>query len=253
MTQNLPVNLVFGGHSPIGIEISRALSKYGRTIHVSRSIDQVLATAFQGLDIECLELQKFKPEYIDRIHETLKSVRVKNVVFSHRVNLSENPSMSDFLTVEVFFPYEIIDFLVQNQLLVADSNIIFMTSPAAQQVLDDQPIGYHLSKASINQLVRYLSIKIGATTKVNAVAPGSFVLKKRNEEYFKRNHLYTSAISEFIPTGSIPRIEDLVAVIQFLISEKNKIINGQVIDLSGGYLNLETSHIFRKLFHMKNS
>lgn len=253
MSQKPPVNLVFGGHSPIGIGISKSLCQSHRTIHVTRSIDPDLRSKFQGSGVEFLQWREFSSKSLETKRDFLEKLNVKNLIFAHRLDGKHEPKISDFLTVEVIFPYEIINFLVENDLFVEDSNIVFITSPAAQYVLEDQPLGYHISKASVNQIVRYFAGRIGTKTKVNGVAPGSFVLKERNREFFKVNKDYSKAIRNFIPTGHIPEIEDIVAVIQFIASEENKIINGQILDLSGGYLNLEPSHIFRKLFNHNNS
>ena len=244
------VNLIFGGHSPLGMEISRSLSTRGRTIHVSRSIDSNLTDYFQGLSTEFLAWESLTYDSIKAKQEILKSFKLKNLIFSLRNNSVEKTSILDFLNIDVIFPSELIDFFIEHELFEPQSNIIFVSSPAANRVLDDQPLGYHISKAGLNQLVRYLANSMGPNTKVNAIAPGSFVIKPRNRDFFDSNSTYTTAIQNFVPTGIIPEVEFLVSVIHFLISSENKVIDGQIIDLSGGYLNLEPSHVFRKSLNL---
>jgi 3-oxoacyl-[acyl-carrier protein] reductase len=96
-------------------------------------------------------------------------------------------------------------------------------------------------------MTRFFACSLAPQTKVNAIAPGSFVLKDRNENYYETNSLLKRSIENFLPLGKMPTVDDIALIVGFLVSEKNKILNGQILDLSGGYLGLEPSQVFSKL------
>ena len=62
--------------------------------------------------------------------------------------------------VEVLSPYVIAELFCKLK-SKKDRKLLFFTSPAAEYIVDDQPFGYHASKAAVNQLIRYLSVKFG--------------------------------------------------------------------------------------------
>jgi len=173
----------------------------------------------------------------------LGKAKVSNLVFAHRYrgNPLETTEIEQFI-VEVYFPYLTIMKLYENSQFNETASILFVTSPAARYVVPDQSVMYHLSKASINQLVRILSVKLSPRIKINAISPGSYVLKPRNEEFYSASTSRGKLIREFLPLAEIPSVEDVALLAKFLL-KNNLLLNGTILDLSGGYLNKEVSHV----------
>jgi enoyl-[acyl-carrier-protein] reductase (NADH) len=241
--------LVFGGHSPIAISISRQLSVEGPVIHVSRSVDQDLIDHFSDLkNVSLVNWGSFSVNDIEAKLNFLEEIKVHSLVFSHRYRSNEVDSKDlDQFVVEVYFPYRLVMNLMESGKFADKASILFVTSPAARYVVTDQPVMYHLTKASVNQLVRHLSLDLSPSVKVNAISPGSYVLKKRNLDFFSESTPRGKMIREFLPSGDIPSVEGIACLVKFLLSEENTVINGQILDLSGGYLNIEVSQLFNSL------
>jgi NAD(P)-dependent dehydrogenase (short-subunit alcohol dehydrogenase family) len=248
MTVHQETSLVFGGHSPIAIAISKQLSLTTYVKHFSRKVDIGLKRDLpESTSFSLTSWGAFKHILDRRQKSILLSSKCTNLIFSHKYISKQVDPLEQF-SVEVLFPIAIIEFLITNELFNEDSNIIFLTSPASNFIVDDQSLNYHISKAGINQVTKYFGAKLGARSKVNAISPGSFVMKNRNRDFFKNNQVFKLAIEEFLPLKKITDVEDIALLVEFLVSKQNKVINGQIIDVSGGYLNFEPSHIFRKSY-----
>lgn len=239
-------SLVFGGHSPIAIAISREIALECPVVHISRKVDPELCENFFDFqNVDFFEWKKFLSQDISEQLGFLGNAKVSNLVFAHRYREDSDTSTElEQFVVEVYFPYLTIMRLYENSQFSENASILFVTSPAAQYVVSDQSVMYHLSKASINQLVKILSIELSPKIKVNAISPGSYVLKPRNIEYYSATTSRGKRIREFLPLAEIPSVEDIALISKFLLSKSNSILNGQIIDLSGGYLNKEVSQVF---------
>lgn len=247
MNEKISVNLtkkkcvVFGGHSPIAIEISKLLSTSHTVFHFSRKIDKNLRLAFD--DFEDVELREFKSNDSIKLidHSCLISEPINTLIFAFKSDLRNHSNELSNYGTNVLFPYYYIRHLLEHKLFEQSASVIFFSSPAAELVLKDQPLIYHLIKSSINQLVRYLSVYYGEQLRVNAISPGSFVLKNRNKQFYSEKSKMGKKIRNFLPTKVIPTDKDIAHVVNFLASEEGKIFNGQNLKLNGGYLNLEIS------------
>jgi NAD(P)-dependent dehydrogenase (short-subunit alcohol dehydrogenase family) len=239
-------SLVFGGHSPIAIAISREIALECPVVHISRNVNlELRENFFDFQNVDFFEWTKFLlPDISERLG-FLGNAKVSNLVFAHRYRKDPDTSTElEQFVVEVYFPYLIIMCLYENAQFSENASILFVTSPAAQYVVSDQSVMYHLSKASINQLVKFLSIELSPKVKVNAISPGGYVLKPRNKEYYSSATSRGKRIRDFLPLAEIPSVEDVALISKFLLSKSNSILNGQIIDLSGGYLNKEVSQVF---------
>lgn len=126
---------------------------------------------------------------------------LQGVIFSQRVRTIEqndiwdeeiNCSLSDTkLIIESRIPKEI--------------PIIVMSSIAAERIVTEQPISYHVVKAGLNQMVRYYAFQ---GYRINAIAP---------------SHLSDEEIKE-----------STLDLIEFLLSDKAKALTGQCITIDKG-------------------
>lgn len=237
---DLKVSVVFGGHSPIAIEISKILSSTSKVIHFTRKADDELKNAFKDFKfVQVKEFNNYENSFID--NSTLVNEPVNSIIFAiksdSRVKVDE---ISSFKT-EVLFPYYYIKQLVDYRMFKKPASVVFLSSPAADLVLKDQPLIYHLVKSSINQLVRYLSVNYGDFLRINSISPGSFVIKDRNKDYFSEQTDTGKKIREFLPTKVIPTVKDIAQIVNFLVSEEGRILNGENLKLDSGYLNIEIS------------
>jgi NAD(P)-dependent dehydrogenase (short-subunit alcohol dehydrogenase family) len=97
---------------------------------------------------------------------------------------------------------------------------------------------YHVSKAGLNHLTRWLAVRFGSEgIRVNAVSPG---LLDRDEGPKLSDNLEDLAlVKEVVPLRRPAKSKEIAQVVVFLCSEKSSYITGQIITVDGG-LNLKT-------------
>lgn len=245
--------IVFGGHSPIGIAVTKTLSEKNLVVHVTRSNDEFLREQFDTFPNVVIEHWDTFSNYVESPDSELpkffsQDERVTNLVFSQRFR-TQGFWIQEGMFVEVFFPIKLIEKMRLQNAFSCPANIIFLTSPAANLLLKDQPLGYHISKAALNQVIRFFANNLAPNVKVNGIAPGSYVLKDRNSEYFKSNEQLKKALREHLAVWKVPDVNAIAKLVKFLVSDENLVINGQIIDLSGGYLNIEPSQLLNNILN----
>ena len=237
--------LIFGGNSPIAIAISQSLAKVDQVWHVTRKNNESIQNHFNGMDVKILELDLISVEnFIGDFSPILEKENFDGIVFAHRYR-GDLDNHHERYQVEVLSPYVIAE-LFCNIKSKKNRRLLFFTSPAAEYILDDQPFGYHASKAAVNQLIRYLSVKFGQLGVVtNGIAPGSYIYKERAKDFWNENSNYLEEVKNLIPVKRIGIIEDIVQITRFLLRDSTDFINGIIINSDGGLRNLDSSTIIR--------
>lgn len=244
--------LIFGGSSPIAIAISQNLATVDQVWHVTRKNNKSIQENFNGMAVDILELDLNSPgNFMGDFTLMLEKENFDGIVFAHRYR-GDLDNHHERYQVEVLSPYVIAE-LFCNLKSKKDRKLVFFTSPAAEQIVDDQPFGYHASKAAVNQLIRYLSVKFGQSGVVtNGIAPGSYIYKERAKDFWNRDYDYLQEVKNLIPVKRIGAIEDVVNTTRFFLKESTNFINGIVINADGGLRNLETSTIIRNQYNNKS-
>jgi NAD(P)-dependent dehydrogenase (short-subunit alcohol dehydrogenase family) len=228
--------LIFGGNSPIAIAISQSLAKVDQVWHVTRKNNESIQNHFNGMDVKILELDlNSVGNFMNAFSLILEKENFDGIVFAHRYR-GDLENHHERYQVEVFC----------NIKSKKDRKLLFFTSPAAEYILGDQPFGYHASKAAVNQLIRYLSVKFGQLGVVtNGIAPGSYIYKERAKDFWNENSNYLEEVKNLIPVKRIGVIEDIVQIANFLLKDSTNFINGIIINSDGGLRNLDSSTIIR--------
>lgn len=128
------------------------------------------------------------------------------------------------------------------------ASVVNISSVTARRVgLDGCSWPYHVSKAGLEQLTRYLACRLGADNiRVNAVAPG---LIDRNEG-MKISEIpgNSKIIDSIVPLKRAASAEEIANVVSFLISNESSYITGEVITVDGGLELLEGMSAALKLY-----
>ena len=238
--------LVTGGHSQIAIDISIELSLNFDVIHISRNPDETLSENFiSHPNVEIWQLDLLDESAIERavfriVKESNREIAA--IVFAHR---SREIDFSSAVKLELESPLRLIDEIIKYQSETQLKSVIFFSSPASEKILADQELAYHLTKTCISQAVRYLSIKFASLgIRVNGISPGSFVKKKRSEDFYLTHADYLRQVLEFIPEHELVSTKNIGYLACFLASPVSAGINGQIIRIDGGYSNMEESSYF---------
>lgn len=91
----------------------------------------------------------------------------------------------------------------------------------------DKDIAYGVSKAGVIQLTRHLSVHYAPNFRFNTIVLGG--IKNLQSSTFVAN--YTNKV----PLGRMANTEDLIGLVDFLISESSSYFTGSVFTMDGGF------------------
>lgn len=113
-------------------------------------------------------------------------------------------------------------------MLKAKRGRIVVVSSTSGQIGQAGQVNYSASKAGLIGAAKALAREVGKKNiLVNVVAPG-FIETEMTEKFPKEQ------ILPLIPVNRLGRVEDVAAVVNFLCTEKDMYIHGQVISINGG-------------------
>src|SRR5207247_10620314 len=92
---------------------------------------------------------------------------------------------------------------------------------------------YNITKAGVIILTRQLARELGGNVRVNAVAPG--LIKTRFAEALWGNQEILDRVLAQNPMGRIGVPEEVAAAVLFLASDAAGYVNGEVLDVAGGW------------------
>ncbi|MEM7657494.1 MAG: SDR family oxidoreductase, partial [Bacteroidota bacterium] len=109
-------------------------------------------------------------------------------------------------------------------ILLMSSNVANLAYPSLT--------AYSMTKAGLQMLAKSLALELAPhRIRVNSVAPGATVTPRT----LRDDPNYVENWSPLVPTGEVTQQEDIVAAVQFLISDVAKQINGQTLTVDGGW------------------
>lgn len=112
--------------------------------------------------------------------------------------------------------------------------VVNISSAVATSVaLDQCSWPYHVSKAGLNHLTRWLAARLGQQSiRVNAVAPG--LVNRENGPQLTDNPTHLAVIKNIVPLGRAGRAADVAKAVVFLCSDQSAYMTGQVLVVDGG-------------------
>ena len=238
--------LVYGGRSPIALEICKQLAGAGHEVHlVTRVRDETIVAL--AAENGCINVHECNLEdSVKSIELTLKIDSqvggLDAVAFSHRYRSDVSAPLKQY-SVEVYTPYEILKSLATHE-RGKQCAVVFLTSPAAHSVVGDQDFQYHASKAALSQLVRFGSVRFASQNmRVNGLSPGSFIFKQRAAEFYAKNPQIVDRANKLIPLSRMGTIGEIASVAHFLLSKQSSYLNGQILEVDGGLSTLDPASL----------
>lgn len=99
--------------------------------------------------------------------------------------------------------------------------------------LDQCSWPYHVSKAGLDQLTRWLAVRLGRQgIRVNAIAPG--LVDRDTGQKLTDTPQNSAVIKEIVPLGRAGSSHDVAQAVVFLSSKQSAYITGQVLVVDGG-------------------
>ncbi len=115
-----------------------------------------------------------------------------------------------------------------------DRAVGIVSSVYADSVGSSQPVGYHVVKAGLNQMVRYYAWELGRRgIRANAAMPLTYIKPESRAFYASKPDLQ-ALYDRFVPLRRLGEADDSANLLDFLCSEKASFINGQCIFVDGG-------------------
>lgn len=172
--------------------------------------------------------------------------KLTNLVFFQRFR-GDNDQWAGELETTLTATKNVIEGLVDSFIENGDKSIVVVGSVAAQFILDEQPVGYHVAKAGLHQMVRYYALTLGHRgIRVNSVSPATF-LKEESKDFYLLNSELSDLYSSINPLGRMGTTQDIANVIAFLCSSRASFITGQNLIVDGGASLRAPESLARKL------
>lgn len=128
-------------------------------------------------------------------------------------------------------------------------SVVAIGSVGGHLIAGEQPVGYHVGKAGLIQLVRFYAVALGPRgIRVNLVSPGT-VVKEESRAFYAKSRKLQTLYKRLIPLGRMGRAEEVAQAAEFLRGPKSSFITGQNIVVDGGLSLLWQESLARALTH----
>ncbi|RJQ13964.1 MAG: 3-oxoacyl-ACP reductase FabG [Nitrospiraceae bacterium] len=232
--------LITGGSRGIGRAIALRLAKSGFDIWLAYKSNheaaQKVKSEIEGMSAGC-ELVPFDVSNYDETEAALAS-RVENFapdVLVYNSGIARDNLMvwmtreewDSVLSTNLDGFYNVTRAVLFSMLRAKKGRIVIVSSTSGQIGQAGQ-VNYSASKAGLIGAARALAREVGKKNiLVNVVAPG-FI------ETEMTKHLPKEQVLPLIPVNRIGTPDDVASVVDFLCTEKNMYVHGQVIGINGG-------------------
>lgn len=235
--------LITGGSSGIGGALCLHLRRLGaRVLAVYRTSHHMKKIHAQDPSIEFLRGDLSDPHDIKRIVEKIFEktkvldgfVHCAGEIFAEPFKSFRKYEFQRMFAVNVESAFVILKETLP--LFKNGGSVVFVSSIDAFFGEEQPSSGYAATKGAINSLTISLSCELGKMNiRVNAVAPG-LVRTPMTEDFFKEDFKESrEAFMKRVPLGRAGTPEDVVNLIEFLLSERSSYITGDIIFIDGGY------------------
>jgi len=158
---------------------------------------------------------------------------VRYLVFSQRYRGTGDPWAGEMETT-VNATRRVIEAAAAHLATDGDRAITAVGSVYGTFVGDGQPVGYHVAKAALEQLIRHYAFAWGPHgVRANVVAPCTY-LKDESRGHLEANERLMDLFGKLVPLGRIGTADDTAEVIAWLSSAKAAYVTGQTITVDGG-------------------
>ena len=228
------VSIIVGGSKGIGRAIYLNLKKKNKKVFVvsrsKKSNDHISVDLSKKYEIQSAIKSKIASKY-----------KVKNLIFCQRYR---GEDLEGHFETALFSSHCFIEAIKKN--LAKNCSVVFINSIASQFIVSEQNLGYHLSKAALENFVKYNAVEYGKKrVRFNSISPGT-VIKPESENFFKKSKKYSVVSKKVIPLQRLCKVDDIINLTNFLCSDKSSYITGQNIVLDGGLSVIGQETVARK-------
>jgi len=247
-----PIAIVTGGSRGIGRNTVLSLAKRGVDSIFTYRANQAEAETVVGLAAEAgakavaLQLDTGEASsfdgFVDRTRQALAGLGATR--FDYLVNNAGTSSAQGFTTgteaeLDALFAVHFKGVFLLSQKLLPLINdggrIVNVSSALAQRAMPNRAI-YGSMKAAVETLTKYMALELAPRRiAVNVVAPGA-VATDFSGGVVRDNPEVNKLVASHTLLGRAATADDIGPMIASLLSEDNRWINGQRIEVSGGFM-----------------
>jgi len=226
--------MIIGGTKGIGRELTLSLSSQD-DITISVISRQTPKDKQKVAGASYFELDLSKRDTIPGIcNEVVRlNGKITNIVFAQR-HRDTGDLWDNEIEVMLSATRCIIDSCHKSFLPNNDNSIVIVSSLVSTFVAGNQPISYHLTRAALDQMVRYYAVFLGKSgIRVNGVASCT-ILKEENKKFMLKDKNRLKIQKRITPLGRVGTAKEVCSVIKFLMSSDASFVTGQIIVADGG-------------------
>jgi NAD(P)-dependent dehydrogenase (short-subunit alcohol dehydrogenase family) len=247
-----PHSLIIGGTRGIGREVVENFARQGHKISVvARKLPARKADLIQGVRYWPVDIRDGSALAATLRRVVKEAGKINHLVFFQRYRGADEHWQGEIET-SLTGTKNVVE-LLQDQFAAGEKSIVVVSSINASLIGDYLPLGYHMAKAALSQMVRYWAVALGARgIRVNSVSPGT-VLKKESRDFFLHNRQLCDLYRRITPLGRFGHAREVGQIIALLCSAQTSFVTGQDIVVDGGVSLRWQESLARELVGLRNA
>ena len=225
---------MIGGTRGTGRAVVRSLAQEGHTVSV------VGRRAPEKQDTELTAVSHWSTDLLDEVQTSKtwneivqKQGPLNNLVFCQQYR-GTGDRWEGELETSLSATKNAIESLAPHFAKDPQGSIIVTSSASGQFITEEQPVGYHVVKAGLDQMVRYYAVTLGPDgIRVNCISSGA-VVKEESQEFWQGGEGPGELFASVSPLGRMVTSLDIANAVVFLSSANASYITGHNLMVDGG-------------------
>ena len=227
-------SVVIGGTRGTGRAVVRSLAQEGHTVSA------VGRRAPEKQDADIPSVSHWSTDLLDEAQtsETWNEIVQKqgplhNLVFCQQYRGAGNRWKGE-LETSLSATKNAIESLAPHFAEDSQGSITVISSASGRFITEEQPVGYHVVKAGLDQMVRYYAVTLGPEgIRVNCISSGA-VVKEESREFWQSGDGPGELFASISPLGRMVTSQDIANAVVFLSSTNASFITGHNLLVDGG-------------------